>query len=492
MKLAQRTPVIAGATLSVSVVAAVLCLWTWFTHDPAAGLLVRLPGLDGTPEGARLHDKATNFPGVFQQFDGKPAELPGAWPRFRGPECDNIRADGPPLADSWGETGPRVLWKVELGEGHAAPVVLAGRVYVVDYDEQAKADAIRCFSLEDGREIWRRSYSVTVKRNHGMSRTVPAVTDKYLVTIGPRCHVVCLDPATGAFRWGIDLQREYGTKEPLWYAGQCPLIEEGRAILAPCGKDVLMMAVDCETGAPVWKTPNPKGWDMSHSSIMPAKIAGKKMYLYCAVGGITGVSAEPDDAGQILWQLPWGAKVVAPSPVPLGDGKICLTAGYGEGGMMIQVRESGGSFAAEVLYKHGPKDGLACEQQTPIYHDGLLYSVMPKDAGALRGQFVCYQPDGSLVWSSGQSNRFGLGPYILADGKFYVLNDDGMLTMIRASRDGYAPLAQAQVLHGQDAWGPIAFAGDRMLLRDAKQMVCIAVGVKKQETASPIDGEHVR
>jgi outer membrane protein assembly factor BamB len=131
-----------------------------------------------------------------------------------------------------------------------------------------------------------------------------------------------------------------------------------------------------------------------------------------------------------------------------------------------------------VLFKHGPKDGLACEQQTPIYHDGLLYGIMPKDAGALRGQFVCYRPDGSLAWSSGQSNRFGLGPFLLADGKFYILDDDGMLTVIRASRDAYAPLAKAQVLHGQDAWGPICPVGDRMLLRDSTQMVCISVGAK--------------
>jgi outer membrane protein assembly factor BamB len=207
-------------------------------------------------------------------------------------------------------------------------------------------------------------------------------------------------------------------------------------------------------------------------------ISDKRMYVYCAVGGIAGVSAEPGDAGAILWQLPWNAKVVAPSPVALEDGRIFLTAGYGEGGMMIQVRETNGIFSAEVLYKHGPKDGLACEQQTPIYHDGLLYGIMPKDAGALRGQFVCYRPDGSLAWSSGQSNRFGFGPFLLVDGKFYLLDDDGTLTMIRASRASYEPLGQARVLHGQDAWGPMALAGDRMLLRDSKQMICLAMGAQ--------------
>ena len=158
---------------------------------------------------------------------------------------------------------------------------------------------------------------------------------------------------------------------------------------------------------------------------------------------------------------------------------MVLCAGYGEGSVMIQVKGENGAFKAETLYKRGPKDGITSEQQTPIVWDGLIYGIMPKDAGALRSQFVCYNFNGDLVWSSGQSNRFGLGPYLLADGKFFVLNDEGGLTMIKASREGYAPLTTAQILHGQDSWGPMAIAGDRLLLRDSTQMVCVSLAAGK-------------
>jgi outer membrane protein assembly factor BamB len=464
---------------AVTAVLAGCALWAWSVHDAQPGMQARLPGADGTPAGEKGKSKKVDLKGRFEQFDGVAADLPGAWPRFRGADFDNVRKDGPPLADAWPKDGPPVLWKVDLGEGHAGPAVLAGRVYLVDYDETTKSDAIRCFSLADGKEIWRHSYTNNVKRNHGMSRTVPAVTEKYLVSMGPRCHVVCLDPVSGAYRWGIDLQRDYGTKEPLWYTGQCPLIEDGKVILAPCGTDVLMMAVDAETGAPLWKTPNARKWNMSHASVMPMTIADRKMYVYCAVGGIAGVSAEAADAGTLLWEVPWNAKVVAPSPVLLDDGKILLCAGYGEGSVMIQVHGENGAFTAETRYKRGPKDGITSEQQTPIVSDGLLYGIMPKDSGALRSQFVCYNFNGDLVWSSGQTNRFGLGPYLLADGKFFVLNDEGELTMIKVRRDGYTPLATAQILHGQDSWGPMALAGDRLLLRDSTQMVCISLAAGK-------------
>ena len=80
-----------------------------------------------------------------------------------------------------------------------------------------------------------------------MSRTTPALTDKYVVTIGPKCHVACLDAATGELHWFIDLVKDHGAKVPAWYAGQCPLIENGKVILG-VGGDALITAVDIETG----------------------------------------------------------------------------------------------------------------------------------------------------------------------------------------------------------------------------------------------------
>lgn len=234
-----------------------------------------------------------------------------------------------------------------------------------------------------------------------------------------------------------------------------------------------MMAVDCATGEVAWTAPNPRQWKMSHSSIMPMTIHGEEMYVYAAVGGIAGISK----SGQLLWDIPWSGTTIAPSPVLLDGNRIFLTAGYGAGSLLFQIDQTPDGYTAQEIAKHGPKDWLASEQQTPIFFNGLLYGIMPKDAGSLKQQLVCYDPQsGELVWSSGKTARFGLGPYILADGKFYILDDDGTLTMLSCSRDGYEQLAQAKVLDGHDAWGPIALAGTRMLLRDSTRMVCIELG----------------
>ncbi len=447
----------------------------WLLYNPVRDFVESVPGMDNRPQGFKSRSEAVDIGAYFASFDGTPSEIQGSWPRFRGADFDNISKEKIRLASSWGDAGPDILWSIDLGEGHASPVVSNGRVYILDYDEDERADVLRCFSFDDGTEIWRRGYEVHVKRNHGMSRTVPAVTDKYVVTIGPKCHVMCVDAVSGDFRWGIDLEREYGAEVPLWYTGQCPLIEDSLAIFAVGGRS-LIIAVDCETGEVVWEVPNPNDWKMSHSSIMPFVIHGKRMYVYCALGGIIGVSAEKETAGEILFETNlWDRNVIAPSPIHIGDGKIFLTAGYGAGSMMLKLNFEDGSFSTESLQELKPEEGLASEQQTPVFYKGHLFSLLPKDAGPLRNQFVCSHPDdvSQILWSSGKTNRFGLGPYIVADDKFFILSDDGVLTILKASTKEYVQLARAKVLDGVDAWGPLALVKGRLFARDSRRLVCI-------------------
>jgi outer membrane protein assembly factor BamB len=468
-KLANRITLIGTAFCGLA-----LLTW-WLLYNPVKDFTENLPGRDNRPLGFVSAGDAVEIGAYFESFEGNPSSNPGSWPRFRGVDFDNISKENVPLIDGWDNSGPEILWSIELGEGHAGPVVANGRVYLLDYDEDQKADVLRCFSLDDGREIWRRGYDLVVKRNHGMSRTVPAVTERYVLSIGPKCHVMCVDALSGDLLWGIDMEKEYGTEVPLWYTGQCPLIDGPLAIFAAGGSS-LIAAVDCATGEVVWETPNPRNWKMSHSSIMPFVIHGIKMYVYCAIGGIVGIAAEGEEAGKILFESNlWNHNVIAPSPVYLGEGKLLLTAGYGSGSAVARVNRNDGNFTLDVLQSIKPEEGLASEQQTPVYYEGHLFCILPKDAGPLRNQFICCHPDdiSRFVWSSGKTNRFGLGPYVMADGKFYILSDDGVLTIARASAAEYVQLGQAKILEGVDAWGPMALVNGLLLARDSRRLVCV-------------------
>jgi outer membrane protein assembly factor BamB len=444
-----------------------LLAW-WSNGGSLPPLQARIPGLD-RPPGA---GPAAELPlrGELKRLSGKAADLPGTWPGFRGPQRDGICHETFPLARQWPAAGPPVLWSLDLGEGFAGAAVRGGQVFVLDYDHQASADTMRSFSLADGKEIWRFSYPVVIKRNHGMSRTTPTVTDSELLSMGPKCHACCLDPATGQLLWMLDVVRKFHTAVPQWYNGQCPLIDAGRAILAP-GGDALLVALDAKTGDVVWKSPNPDDWAMTHSSVMPMEFGGRRMYVYCGKGGVAGVSAAD---GRILWSTrEWKIAIATvPSPVVLPGGRIFLSGGYNAGAMILQLKPEGDHFAAQVVRRLKPGE-FGSTQQTPILFEDHLYGVREKDR-----ELVCLDLQGKVVWSSGGQHRFGSGPYLLADRLIYVLDDNGKLTMAEAAVGGYRQLGQAQVLDGHDAWGPMALVGGRLILRDMVRMVCLDVGKK--------------
>jgi len=426
-------------------------------HSPRLQLQERLPGMDRQGQTEAISDPSPFTKGQLIPGTGTPTNIHGAWPQFRGVNAANI-GNGP-LAKQWKE-----LWRVDLGEGYAGAAVRNGRVYILDYDQAKQADALRCLSLADGQEIWRFSYPVKTKRNHGMSRTVPTVTEQYVVALGPKCHVVCLDALTGQFQWGLDLVKEFNAEVPQWYAGQCPLVDGDRVILAT-GGDPLLIAVELATGKVIWKTPNPRDWKMTHSSVVPIEFAGQRQYLYCASGGIAGIAAND---GRLLWETDaWQIAIATiPSPVPVGAGRIFLSGGYNAGSLMLQLAESAGKIEPHVAFRL-PAEAFGATQQTPILYRDHIYGVRPD------GQLTCLDLTGKTLWTSGGAARFGLGPYLIAGDQLLALNDDGWLTLADATPAAYRPQARARILTGHDAWAPMALVAGRLLARDLTQMVCL-------------------
>lgn len=489
------------AVVAAASALALIALLALLFGDNGPTLSARSPGSDGAPSDRRSRVSREAFSSSFEAGgaalpSGRApdyAPSPADWPGFRGALRDGIAHESTGLSGL--EAAPKLLWEVSLGEGHAGAAVADGRVYVLDYLEDSKRDALRCLSLADGEELWRRSYPSPMKRNHGFSRTVPAVAGAYVLSLGPLGRLMCCDRLSGALSWAMDLPAEFGAQIPLWYAGQCPLVDGGVAVVAPGGR-TLLAGIDMETGRILWESGNPQAWQMTHSSVMVQEAGGAKLYLYAGSGGVAAVeapaeadigalraefaagarkaAAEASDpaplAAAIRWSSgAWTAQVVAPSPIGFSDGKVFLTAGYGAGSAMFRPEGAG----AKLLWSKASDEGLASEQQTPILAGGLLHGVMPKDGGELRGMLVAATADGNIVWTSGKAARFGIGPYLMADGKVYVLDEEGTLTAMKVDAEGCRKLGSfAAVPSGVDAWAPMAMAGTRLLLRDSTRMMC--------------------
>lgn len=397
------------------------------------------------------------------------------WPQFRGSDSKNISSETG-LLRSWPANGPKVLWRTPVCEGYAGAAIKDGRVYVNDYDADKKEHLVRCLSLANGKDIWRWSYPVVVRPNHGITRTVPSVGNQLVFSLDPKCRFHALDAKTGKLIWQKDLVKEYKTTIPGWYAGQNPLLDGDRVLVAT-GGDALVIAFDQATGNEIWRTPNPNKEMMSHTSLIPTTIGGVKQYLYLTMKNLIGIAA---DDGRLLWSAPFiGRIVVVPSPVPIGDGRIFVTSGYEAGSAMYKVEKTASGFKASKLYALKSTQ-FNSEAQTPILYKNHLFAISSKR----RGQFTCLGLDGKVVWQSPvvsgneqDSRTFGLGAFMMADGMFFILDgNSGVLHLVEASLKEYKELATAKLLNAEDVWGPMALSDGKLIIRDMSQMVCLQVG----------------
>jgi len=302
------------------------------------------------------------------------------------------------------------------------------------------------------------------------------VGEKLVFSLDPKCKFHALDAKTGKLVWQKDLVQEYKTRIPQWYAGQNPLLD-GDKVLVAAGGNTLVVAFDQATGNEVWKSENPENDLMSHASLMPATIGGIKQYLYLTMNKVVGIAA---DNGKLLWNSPFTARMAAsPSPISVGNGKVFATSGYEAGSVMYQIEKAASGFTADQLFELKSTQ-FNSEVHTPILYKDHLFAVGSKK----RGQFTCLDLDGKVVWQSpvasgnpADTRTFELGGFILADGMFFILEGTtGVLRLIEASTEGYKELASAQILQGHDVWGPPALSDGKLIIRDMAKMFCVQVG----------------
>jgi outer membrane protein assembly factor BamB len=126
------------------VAAGVISLGWWLARDPVREFVTSEPGLDNRGEGGVVADIDI---GAYYEFLGTlDSDLQETWPRFRGENFDNISRSKVPLIEKFPEGGPIKKWEVSLGEGHAGAAIYKGAVYVMDYDEEERADLLRAYA----------------------------------------------------------------------------------------------------------------------------------------------------------------------------------------------------------------------------------------------------------------------------------------------------------------------------------------------------------
>ena len=104
------------------------------------------------------------------------------WPQYLGPERNSISPQKN-LMRTWPETGPEVLWSVNVGIGYGGPIIKDGKVYLLDRDDKV-GDNLRCFDLSTGKELWNYAFGIPGSVMFPGSRSVPAIDGNFVYSCG--------------------------------------------------------------------------------------------------------------------------------------------------------------------------------------------------------------------------------------------------------------------------------------------------------------------
>lgn len=432
------------------------------------------------------------------------------WPRFLGP-ADDASSPETPLLKDFTSGKPKLLWRVDMGEGYTSPAIMGERLVI--FHALEGRETVECLHRENGRRFWSHDYPITYQDRYGFGngpRGSPVIADGVVVLLGVTSMLHALDLETGRVLWEHDLRKEYHVPQDFFGHGSSPLITGGKVIVQVGGKaepfdgfedkrerarklatkGVSVAAFDLKTGAVVWKVED--DWGASYASPTLAELHGKTKVLVFAGGESDpptgGLMCLDPETGALHDRFPWRAddyiSASASNPVVIpGKNRVFITTCYPKnrplGGAMV---EYDADFKAREVWR-STKAGV--HWMTPVHHDGHLYAVDGERENNSR--LVCVNADtGAEVWgknlewedaalaeAQGRSRPMRLSilrANLLRCGQdFLCLGEIGSLHWLKLDAAGMEEKARAQLFYALNTWSMPALSHGLLYVRQQER-----------------------
>ncbi|MGB8854005.1 MAG: PQQ-binding-like beta-propeller repeat protein [Pirellulales bacterium] len=389
----------------------------------------------------------------------------GDWPQILGPERTGIAAADERLADRWPDSGPREVWRRDVGAGYAGVAVAAGRVIL--FHRLADREVVEAIDAATGKTFWKADHPTSFMPQVGGGDgplCVPVIQGNRVIVFGAQGVLACLDAGTGQRLWLRETHREFGAQEGYFGAGSTPLVVGDHVIVNVGGakQEAGVVAFSLLTGATVWQaTAEPASY------AAPVRVAAGGESHVLIVTRYACLLLDPA-TGDVRWRFPFGQRgptVNAATPVVPAAGRLFVTAAYGIGCVCADFDRTAATPKWE-----GPGP-LATQYCTPIVDDGHLYGIDGRD-DVPPADLVCIEADGGReVW---RERGFGYGTLLAAGGQLLAVKTDGELMLLRATPAGVDVLARSRPLPGTLRALP-ALAAGRLYLRDDTTLTCLDV-----------------
>jgi outer membrane protein assembly factor BamB len=393
---------------------------------------------------------------------------PGAldWPDFRGPHRVEISPDKGLLA-RWPKAGPRLVWKsTGVGGGFSSVAIAGGKIFTLG--NKGSVSYLFARNLDDGKPLW----STKVGAAGGNLGCTPTVDGDRVYAIGQAGDLVCAAADSGEIRWRKRFSKDFGGRSGGWQFTESPLVDGDKLVCTPGGKEATIVALDKNTGNVVWKCAVPvDDTTAGYSSIVVAEVGGIRQYVQLIAAGVVGIAA---DDGRFLWLYDELGNNTAniPTPIVIGNEVFC-SAGYGKGGALLSLRAEGDKVTyKKVYYSHELKNK----------HGGIVLvgDHVYGDFDDHGTPFCAEVKTGKVLWRKDRrSPGNGSASVTYADGHLYFHFDDGTMSLVEASPQGYKQAGSFHIPNARSqSWAHPVVIGGKMYLREQDTIWCY--DVKKQ------------
>lgn len=383
----------------------------------------------------------------------------GEWSQWRGPERDGISPETG-LLEKWPEGGPEVVFESDgLGAGYSS-YAFSGNLLFTQGQRDGKQYLIALDS-KTGAKKWEREHGSPYSNNRGSGpRGTPVVDGDRVYAIGGDGNLICAKTADGSVVWQVNLLDRFGGSNIRWGMSESPLIDGERLIANAGGRGAGVVAFHKATGKVLWKSQSDEA---GYSSAVPAEVGGVRMYVVLTGEAAIGLRAEN---GELLWRYEPVANRTANIATPIvDDNQVFVSSDYGTGCALLQLIPQGGGVQAEEVYFN--RD-MRNHYSSSVLVDGYLYGYSSRILTAMDFE------TGEVAW---RDRAVGKGQVIYADGRLYLLSEDGVVGMAKATPDGYEEISRFEIGRGDyPTWTLPAINDGLLYIRD--QDVLAAYKVK--------------
>lgn len=291
-----------------------------------------------------------------------------SWPQFHGPKGDN-HSPAAGLLKSWPSDGPKLTWTAKgIGTGFSSVTLSGGTIYTAG--NIGDDTVISALDL-DGKQQWQVKNGKAWTAGPGGTRATPTIDGNRLYSMNPYGDVVCLDAKTGEKVWGLNILKDFGSRNITWGLAESLVIDGDRVICLPGGPKVSVVALDKNTGKTVWKAPSAEGDLAGYATAVIVKHGGLRIILTMTAKALIGVNA---DSGTLLFRYPHETAYDVNATTPIfHDGQVFASSGYGTtGSVMLKIDVDGEKASVEKVWASRDLDN---HHGGVILVDGYLYGA---------------------------------------------------------------------------------------------------------------------